>query len=122
MILHFWDRGRGGFYFTPDDGEKLLVCRKEIYDGAVPSGNSVEAFDLLRLGRITANPDFEERAMAIGRAFSGQPRGSRRRSSGLRSMRGIGPASAERPRPMSASTTTARLPQQTSGRCWNWLM
>ena len=71
MIQHFWDDGAGGFYFTADDGEKLLIRTKEIYDGAIPSGNSVAAHNLLRLGRITATPDFEEKAMKIGRAFSG---------------------------------------------------
>ena len=36
----FWDAENGGYYFTPDDGEELIVRRKEIYDGAIPSGNS----------------------------------------------------------------------------------
>ncbi len=70
MIQHFWDERGGGFYFTADDGERILVRKKEIYDGAVPSGNSVAALNLLRLGRITANPDFEEKVIKIGRAFS----------------------------------------------------
>jgi len=46
MIDHFWDNESGGFYFTPDDGERLLVRHKEIYDGAVPSGNSVAMLNL----------------------------------------------------------------------------
>jgi len=70
MITHFWDDKSGGFYFTPDDGEDMLVRQKEIYDGAIPSGNSVAMLNLLRLGRITANADFEEKAAQIGRAFS----------------------------------------------------
>ena len=70
LVQHFWDDQTGGFYFTADDAEKLLVREKEIYDGAIPSGNSVAAYNLLRLGRITANSDFEEKAMRIGRAFS----------------------------------------------------
>lgn len=71
LIQHFWDDSNGGFYFTADDGERLLVRQKEVYDGAVPSGNSVMMLNLLRLGRITANSDFEEKAARIGRAFSG---------------------------------------------------
>jgi len=71
LIRHFWDHENGGFYFTADDGERLLVRQKEIYDGAVPSGNSVAMFNLLRLGRITASADFEEKAARIGRAFYG---------------------------------------------------
>jgi uncharacterized protein len=70
LIKHFWDDKDGGFYFTADDGESLLVRHKEIYDSAIPSGNSVAMLNLLRLGRITANSDFEEKAAKIGRAFS----------------------------------------------------
>jgi len=70
LIMHFWDDKNGGFFFTPDDGENLLVRQKEIYDGAIPSGNSVAMLNLLRLGRMTANHDFEEKAAQIGKAFS----------------------------------------------------
>jgi uncharacterized protein YyaL (SSP411 family) len=71
MLEHFWDTSGGGFYFTPDDGEELLVRRKEAYDGAVPSGNSVAMLNMLRLARLTARADLEERASAVSRAFSG---------------------------------------------------
>jgi uncharacterized protein YyaL (SSP411 family) len=70
MIEHFWDEESGGFYFTADDAESLLVRQKRIYDGAVPSGNSVAMLNLLRLGRMTARTDLEEKAERIGRAFS----------------------------------------------------
>jgi uncharacterized protein YyaL (SSP411 family) len=69
LLEHFWDEHNGGFYFTADDDEQLPIRPKEIYDGAIPSGNSVAMLNLLRLGRITANPDFERRAAQIGRAF-----------------------------------------------------
>ncbi|UCE20419.1 MAG: thioredoxin domain-containing protein [Gemmatimonadota bacterium] len=70
MIHHFWDKSEGGFYFTADDAETTLIRRKEIYDGAIPSGNSVAMLNLLRLGRMTARPEFAENAAHIGRAFS----------------------------------------------------
>ncbi|MBW2184734.1 MAG: thioredoxin domain-containing protein [Deltaproteobacteria bacterium] len=70
LIIHFWDNKHGGFYFTSDEGEDLLVRQKEVYDGAIPSGNSVAMLNLLRLGRITATTDFEEKAAKIGSAFS----------------------------------------------------
>lgn len=70
MIDKFWDEGGGGFYFTPDSGEQLIARQKEIYDGAVPSGNSVAMLDLIRLARLTANTKFEETASKIGEAFS----------------------------------------------------
>jgi uncharacterized protein YyaL (SSP411 family) len=70
MLKHFWDDKSGGLFFTPDDGEALIVRKKEIYDGAVPSGNAVAMLNLLRLARFTANTHLEEKAMEIGRAFS----------------------------------------------------
>jgi hypothetical protein len=45
---------------------------REVYDGAIPSGNSVAALNLVRLGRITAENALEERAEALMRAFSSQ--------------------------------------------------
>ena len=71
LIEYFWDDNSGGFYFTADDSEELIIRQKDISDGAIPSGNSVAMLNLLRLGRITANPDFEEKAAKIGRIFSG---------------------------------------------------
>jgi uncharacterized protein YyaL (SSP411 family) len=70
MVRHFWDKDGGGLYLVSDDGESLFVRKKEIYDGAMPSGNSVAMLNLLRLGRITANSDLEEKAARIGSAFS----------------------------------------------------
>ena len=70
MLKHFWDEDGGGLYLTPDDGESLFVRNKEIRDGAIPSGNSVAMLNFLRLGRMTATSDLEEKAAKIGRAFS----------------------------------------------------
>lgn len=71
FILHFWDNVDGGFYFTPDFGEKLLVRSKEIYDGAVPSANSVALSNLIKLSRITALTKYEDYAHMISKAFAG---------------------------------------------------
>ncbi|MFC1995207.1 thioredoxin domain-containing protein [Chloroflexota bacterium] len=70
LIEHFWDDAIGGFFFTADDAEGLIIRQKEIYDGAIPPGNSVAMLNLLRLGRITANVDLEVKAAKIGQAFS----------------------------------------------------
>jgi uncharacterized protein len=75
MLAHFWDHQRGGFYFTPDDGEGLIVRKKEIYDGAIPSGNAVAIHNFLRLARITGRAEYEEKASGIMKAFSGQVKG-----------------------------------------------
>jgi hypothetical protein len=69
-INNYWDGNSGGFYFTANDAEKLLVRKKEFYDGAVPSGNSVAMLNLLRIGRITANPRFEDMASQLVKSFS----------------------------------------------------
>ena len=66
----FWDDENGGYYFSPDDGEELLVRQKEIYDGAIPSGNSVAAWNLLRLGRLTGRTDYSGRAETIFKTFA----------------------------------------------------
>lgn len=70
LLENFWDDDSGGFFVSSKQHEELLVRKKEIYDGAVPSGNSVAMLNLIRLGRITSNSEFEERAARIGRAFS----------------------------------------------------
>ncbi len=71
LIAHFWDtQGDGGFFFSPDDGEALLLRQKELYDGAVPSGNSVAMHNLLRIARMTADADSEHKAAQITRAFA----------------------------------------------------
>jgi uncharacterized protein YyaL (SSP411 family) len=72
MLQHYWDESEGGLFFTPDDGESLIVRKKEVYDGAMPSGNSVAKYNLLRLARITGDTDLDGKAAKIGRAFSGQ--------------------------------------------------
>ncbi|WP_370574532.1 thioredoxin domain-containing protein, partial [Methanomethylovorans sp.] len=62
----------GGFFHTAKGSEDLLFRNKEIYDGAIPSGNSVSVLNLLKLARITGNTDLEEKAYASMKAFSGQ--------------------------------------------------
>ncbi|KPJ60398.1 MAG: thioredoxin [Latescibacteria bacterium DG_63] len=70
LLAHFWDHDHGGFCFTADDSERLLIREKRVYDGAVPSGNSVAMLNLLRLGRMTGNPDFEAKAVRMGELWS----------------------------------------------------
>ncbi|MDO8715278.1 MAG: thioredoxin domain-containing protein [Dehalococcoidales bacterium] len=69
LLEHFRDDQNGGFYFTAAASEEILVRQKEIYDGAIPSGNSIAMLNLLRLGRMTADSSLEEKAAGTGRAF-----------------------------------------------------
>ena len=62
------DKGR--FYLTPADAAPLLVRPHETGDGAIPSGNSVQLMNLVRLSRITAKPEYEQYAREIVRIAS----------------------------------------------------
>jgi hypothetical protein len=69
MLRDFWDRENGGFFFTSGESDELMIRTKEIYDGAIPSGNSVAMLVLLKLAGMLARPEFEARADDIGKAF-----------------------------------------------------
>jgi hypothetical protein len=71
MIANFWDEENGGFFSTPAGSVELPVRPKELYDGAIPSANSVALFNLLLLSRLTGDPRWEDRAQAQMRAFAG---------------------------------------------------
>jgi uncharacterized protein YyaL (SSP411 family) len=71
MLDLFWDKNEGGFFLTPEDGESLLIRLKDIYDGALPSGNSIALSNLLRLERLTGNKELESKAQLLIQAFSG---------------------------------------------------
>ncbi|MBI3332698.1 MAG: thioredoxin domain-containing protein [Candidatus Omnitrophica bacterium] len=71
MVRLFWDEGKGGFFSTGSDAERLLLRRKELYDGAIPSGNSVAALDLIRVGRLTMDRDLEAKARLLMEGFLG---------------------------------------------------
>ncbi|GGA56833.1 thioredoxin domain-containing protein [Kroppenstedtia guangzhouensis] len=71
MLELFGDEEEGGLYFTGWDAEKLLTRTKEVYDGALPSGNSVAALNLARLARLTGDTGLREQADRQIRAFAG---------------------------------------------------
>jgi uncharacterized protein YyaL (SSP411 family) len=71
LMKEFWDESNGGFYFTSSKSEELIARQKDVYDGAVPSGNSVELINLIRLSRFTANIYFEKKAALLIKYFSG---------------------------------------------------
>jgi len=62
MTELFADKEGGGFYLYADDSENLITRPKETYDGAIPSGNSVAAYVLIRLAKLTGSPQMEEQA------------------------------------------------------------
>ncbi|MFX1374434.1 MAG: thioredoxin domain-containing protein [Promethearchaeota archaeon] len=70
QLEEFWDDIIGGFYFTSENSETILARQKEIYDGAIPSGNSIATLNLLRLSYITGDVELEEKADKLIRVFS----------------------------------------------------
>jgi hypothetical protein len=68
MLQHFWDSDLGGLFFSPGDGEALLLRRKEYSDGALPSGNSVALQNMLRLMHLTGDLDLGKKALDLSRA------------------------------------------------------
>jgi uncharacterized protein YyaL (SSP411 family) len=62
MLAHFYDSENGGFWQSTNDSKDLILRVKDDYDGAEPSGNSVAALALLKLGAITSGKDFTEAA------------------------------------------------------------
>jgi uncharacterized protein YyaL (SSP411 family) len=71
MIDECWDAASGGFFSTAVGNDELPVRPKELYDGAIPSANSVALSNLLSLSRLTGNSIWEETAQALVKAFSG---------------------------------------------------
>lgn len=70
MIDQYWDPDGGGFFYTAQDAEQLLIRQKEVHDGAYPSGNSVAMYNLLKIARLTADAEYEEYAAMVGRPVS----------------------------------------------------
>jgi uncharacterized protein YyaL (SSP411 family) len=70
MISRFWDSENGGFYSTAKDAENAVPRRKEVYDGAVPSGNSVALLNLMHWSLLTGDTKYRELASQVIRVFS----------------------------------------------------
>ena len=70
MIEEFWDDEDGGFFYTGRSHEDLIVRSKDFFDNATPSGNSVAAEVLLRIGLLTDKVDYQRRAGTILRLMA----------------------------------------------------
>jgi uncharacterized protein YyaL (SSP411 family) len=62
-IERFGDDENGGFFETSSDHERLLTRRKDLEDHPIPSGNASAAYGLLRLGALTGEASYDERAV-----------------------------------------------------------
>ncbi len=69
MIELFWDEEKGGLFIYGKDSEELILRPKDIYDGAIPSGNSVATMNMLKLYEIAGDRKLKEKAEQIFRTF-----------------------------------------------------
>jgi uncharacterized protein YyaL (SSP411 family) len=74
MITEFWDEENGGFFFTANNHEELIVRSKDYYDNATPSGYSVAADVLLKLSKLAGDEKYERFAVTVLRLVSSQIR------------------------------------------------
>ncbi len=59
-IHDFWDEEQGGFFLYGEENESLILRPKETYDGAVFSGNSAMAYNLVQLDLLIDGKEFED--------------------------------------------------------------
>lgn len=62
ILADFQDSNAGGFYLYGAESERLILRPKETYDGAIPSGNSLMAWNLVRLSYLTSEEKYEQEA------------------------------------------------------------
>ncbi|HXN55066.1 MAG TPA: thioredoxin domain-containing protein, partial [Myxococcales bacterium] len=70
LDTRFRDAGAGGYFLTPEGARPSLAREKPGDDGAVPSGNSIAAMNLLRLGALTGDDALRKRALEVLSAFA----------------------------------------------------
>lgn len=59
-ICDYYDEEKGGFFLYGKENEQLIIRPKETYDGAMPSGNSMMAYNLVRLNYITGDDKYQK--------------------------------------------------------------
>ncbi len=62
VIKNFREEETGLFFYTPVGQKDVIIRKKEVYDGAVPSGNAEMAYHLFHLSIITGNKEWEKQA------------------------------------------------------------
>ena len=69
---HFWDKQNGGYFYTADDCEPLIVRARVVFDQNAPSCNGIMVGLLAQLYMVSADPSYRDRNNALIQAFSGE--------------------------------------------------
>jgi uncharacterized protein YyaL (SSP411 family) len=69
---HFWDVQNGGYFYTSDDSDQLIVRSRMVYDQAAPAANGVMVSVLGKLYLATWDVAYRDRCNALVEAFSGE--------------------------------------------------
>lgn len=70
VIKNFFDHNSYFFFYTSEKQTDVIIRKKEIYDGAVPSGNAIMAENLMRLGLYFDKKEWNEIAMKLTSSMS----------------------------------------------------
>ncbi len=61
-VVNDFSDNAGGFYLYGNQSEELILRPKEIYDGAIPSGNSLMAYNFVKLYLLTSDDKYKDLA------------------------------------------------------------
>jgi uncharacterized protein YyaL (SSP411 family) len=64
-LEQFHDEGTGFFFYTPQNQTDIIFRKKDMYDGATPSGNSLMAQGLFYLGTLLDKDNWKEQAISM---------------------------------------------------------
>jgi len=70
VVENFSDDNGGNFFYTHKKQTDIIVRKKEVYDGAIPSGNSIMAFNLLYLSIFFDMPEWKEMSISLCSSLS----------------------------------------------------
>ena len=77
VIEHFEEASTGFFFYTHNGQTDVIVRKKEVYDGATPSGNAIMANNLLYLSVVFDKKEWKERSQqllsSLGKAIVNHP-------------------------------------------------
>lgn len=63
VIKNFKEEDTGFFFYTSFSQQDVIIRKKEVYDGAVPSGNSIMAYNLWRLAILFDIPEWKQQSL-----------------------------------------------------------